>query len=570
MAPFPVFDAQGEAYVHPFLGGLDVPRPQFVDIDGDGDHDLFLQERTNELMFFENVGDARAAEFVWRTDRFMSLDIGEWNRFYDFDGDGDFDLLAETPFSYVRYYRNTGTPAEPQFVQETDSVRTSTGAALFSDRQNIPAIVDLDCDGHLDLFLGRVDGTVMHYEGGALGTDGLPSFQLVTERFEDIEIVGQLGTRHGANALKFADVDSDGDPDLLWGDYFEPAVLLIENTGSCARPSLRSEPLALEVAEGDSLISSGYNDVEPADMDGDGDLDLLMGVLGGAFNPNKTASDNLWFYEDVEGRGLVLTTQRYLTGIDAGSESIPVVVDYDGDGDVDLLVSNKLDATDLNSSRLLYFENRGGPGAPEMHLADTLNLGRAFHYAPAMGDLDGDGDLDMILGNWSKNIHLLRNDGTRARPDYALVDSTYIALTRGSNATPALGDLDGDGDLDLIVGEGSGSLNYYENTGTASSAEFTLVSDEYGDIDTGRRSFPSLVDFDGDGDLDLLLGKESGGADLYRNTGAEGHPIFEHDPTFVIDLPPVSTPVMTDLNGDGRLDVLSGGTAGGIRLLLGR
>ena len=534
--------------------------------------DLFVQERTDELMFFENVGTPAAPAFTWRTDRFASLSIGEWNRLFDFDDDGDVDILAETPFSYVRYYRNDGTPSEAAFVLETDSVRTAGGDALFSDRQNIPAIVDLDCDGRLDLFLGRVDGTVMHYEAGqAAGIGGFPSFGLVSERFEDIEIVGQLGTaRHGANALRFADVDDDGDPDLLWGDYFEPAVLLIENTGSCARPSLRSEPVLLETAEGDSLESSGYNDVEPVDLDADGDLDLLMGVLGGAFNPNKTASDNLWYYENVEGQGLTLTTQRFLQGIDVGSESIPVVTDYDADGDLDLLVSNKLDASNLNASRLLYFENRGTPTAPELHLADTMDLGRVFHYAPAFGDLDGDGDQDMLLGNWSKNLQLLWNTGSATDPRYELADSTYLSLTRGSNAAPALGDLDGDGDLDLIVGEASGALNYYENQGSPTEPSFVLVSDEYADIDTGRRSFPSFVDVDADGDLDLLLGRETGGAVLYRNESSGGALALVHDPTFEIDLPPVSTPVMVDFDGDGRLDVIAGGTAGGVRLLLGR
>ncbi len=570
VAPFPVFGADGLPYEHPFLGGLDVPRPQFLDIDADGDPDLFLQERTGELMHFENVGTPQAPRFEWRSDRYHDLEIGEWSRFHDFDGDGDFDLLAETQFSYVRYYRNDGTAAVPAFVLQTDSVRTASGEALFSDRQNIPAIVDLDCDGRLDLFLGRVDGTVMRYEGEGDSGGGLPNFGLVAERFEDIEIVGQLGTRHGANALRFSDVDGDGDPDLLWGDYFEPSLLFIENTGSCSRPSLRSDPVLFEVADGDSLVTSGYNAAEPVDLNGDGEGDLLVGVLGGAFNPNRTASDNLWYYERVPGRGYVLRTQRLLRGIDAGSESIPVVVDWDADGDLDLLVSNKLAPSDLNASRLLYFENRGSATAPELHLADTLDLGRVFHYAPALGDLDGDGDLDMILGNWTRNLHLLWNEGTRAAPRYALADSAFISLTRGSNAAPALGDLDGDGDLDLLVGEGSGALNYYENTGSATSPQFTLVSDEYGGIDPGRRSFPSLADIDGDGDLDLLLGRESGGAELYRNAGASGPPRFERDVGFTLDLPPVSTPVMADFDGDGRLDVVAGGTAGGIRLLLGR
>ncbi len=71
IVPFPVRDAGGRAYDHPFLGGFDVPRPQLVDIDGDGDNDLFVQERTDELIFFENVGSPEAPRYEWRTSRYQ-------------------------------------------------------------------------------------------------------------------------------------------------------------------------------------------------------------------------------------------------------------------------------------------------------------------------------------------------------------------------------------------------------------------------------------------------------------------------------------------------------------------
>ena len=566
IAPFPVSDAQGRAYVHPFIGGFDVPRPQFIDIDGDGDRDLFIQERSDELMFFENTGSATEPRFDWRTDRYADLSIGEWNRFIDLDGDGDQDLLAEAPYSYIRHHRNDGSAAQARFVPAVDSLRDVRGHPIFADRQNIPSIADIDCDGRLDLFLGRVDGTITRYTlaPGA----GPPRFEFVTDRFEGIEIIGQViggSARHGANAMAFADADGDGDLDFFWGDYFEPGVLFVTNTGGCGNPSLRDPPRRLPGA--DSVTTSGYNMPVPLDADGDGDLDVFLGVLGGAFNPNRTSSDNFWYLERTDAGQLEVRTRRYVDGVDVGSESIPALADIDGDGDLDLLVGNKIDPSRLappQSARLYIFENRGTARSPAFQLADTLDLGRVFHYAPALGDLDGDGDLDLLLGTWNEGVHYYRNDGTRQQPRWVQDSAATAKLPRGGNATPALGDIDGDGDLDLFVGEASGEINFFRNTGDARRARFELVTETFNDIDVGRRSMPTLADIDGDGDMDLLVGAEDEGLRLWRNNGTRTDPSFVADSTFAIPLYAMAAPAFADLDGDGDLDLVAGGLSGGL------
>ena len=475
--PFPVLDEEGRPYEHPFLGGLNVPRPQFVDIDGDGDYDLFLQEHSNNLWFFENTGSAQRPRFVWRTDSFQDLDVGEWNRFVDIDGDGDYDLLAELPFSYVRLVRNEGTATAPRFVAGPDSVRESGGVALFADRQNIPFLVDLDCNGRVDLFLGRIDGSVARYEAWAPGSD---RFSLLTEGFEGILIVGNpdsVGSRHGANTMAFADEDGDGDLDLYWGDFFEPGVLLIENTGRpCAGFFFGNLPRQIPA---DSQFTSGFNVPAPVDIDGDGDLDFIMGVLGGAFNPILTSVRNIHFWErTAEGR-LELRTKRFLQTVDIGSESAPAFADLDGDGDLDLLVGGKIDPVKSRRARLYHFRNEGTPAAPSFRLADTLDLSPLYHYAPALGDLDGDGDPDLMLGTWNRGVHYFRNEGADAGGGPHFVRDSSVAVDlgrRASNATPALADVDGDGDLDLFVGEASGRVNFLRNEGSAERPNFVLVS----------------------------------------------------------------------------------------------
>jgi len=564
VAPFTVLDENGTRYAHPFLGGFDVPRPHFVDIDADGDYDLFIQERSNELMFFENTGTAAMSAFVWRTDKFQDLDIGEWSRFLDLDRDGDLDLLAEEPFSYIRVFRNDGTREAPRFVLAADSLRNEAGQAIFSDRQNIPNITDIDCDGLYDLFLGRVEGTITRYEEEQQkGSDGLPRFRFVTDRFENIEIVAQIGSLHGANTMYFADIDEDGDQDLFWGDFFEDGVLFIENVGSCQSPNLRGEPLPLR-ADGEKLRTSGYNVPVIVDIDNDNAADLFVGVLGGAYNPNRTAADNFYLLERDAGGALSIVTRRFLGQIDVGSESVPAFTDIDGDGDLDLFVGNKLDPQKLSAARLFFFRNRGNARQPEFALEDTLDLAEGFHYAPAFGDLDGDDDPDLLLGTWNDGVQFYLNAGSRTQHNFVQDTTRTIRLTRGSNATPALVDIDDDGDLDLFVGEASGELNFFRNAGTPQDARFELVSDTFGSIDAGRRSHPAFLDIDGDGDYDLLLGSEAGGAILYRNDGTREEPRFVRVDGFELQLPHMGSPVFVDLDGDGRMEVVAGGLSGGL------
>ena len=559
--PFEVRDASGTPYDHPFLGGFNLPRPQFADIDGDGDLDLFVQEVTGAVKFFEHTGTATEARYVWRTDQYKDLDIGEWYRFIDLDEDGDLDLLGEERFSYVRYFRNEGTPQEAAFRLVTDSLKDASGKPLFADRQNIPNLTDIDCDGLLDLFIGRIDGTVLRYESVGMDDDNIPRFQLVTERFEDIEIVAQIGTLHGANTLNFNDIDGDGDEDLFWGDYFEPGLLLIRNTGSCTEPVLRGEPLSFPLD--DPVRTSGYNDPVFGDIDGDGDDDLFIGVLGGAFNPNHTSAANFYYLEADSG-AFTVRTQHFLTSIDVGSESIPAFADLDADGDLDMLVTNKINWDDFESARIFHFENQGTPAAPSFQLIGPLDITGQFHYAPALADLDADGDLDMLLGTWNKGIAFYRNTGTAATPAFTLEEETYIKLTRGSNSTPTLVDIDGDGDLDLFIGESSGELNFYRNTGDAATPVFELVTDNFDDLDVGRRSAPTFIDLDHDGDQDMVVGREADGLAFFRNMGTPQEAAFVPDSSFALPVPIYTVPVFPDLDGDGDGDFVSGGLGGGL------
>ena len=563
VSPFEVAASDGAAYQFPFLGGFNVPRPQLVDMDGDGDLDLFIQEAAGELLWFERI-DGPDVRFAWRADRFEGLDIGEWYRFADLDADGDLDLLGESRYSMIRAWENRGPDAEPRFVSVADTLRDEQGQAIFSDRQNIPNVVDFDCDGLLDLMLGRLDGSVTRYEATAPWSgQGAPTFAFVTDNLQGISIVAQItpSARHGANTLVFADLDGDGDKDLIWGDWFEPGLLLLENNGTCESPGFSNNPVPWPV--GDPIATSGYNAPTFGDVDADGDLDAIVGVLGGAYNPITTAADNLYLLEQTTS-GWSLVTRRLIEQVDVGAESVPAVGDLDGDGDLDILLANKIDPANPRTARIYRLENVGSPGRPAFRMAGALEeISGEFHYAPALADLDGDGDLDLAVGTWNEGVLLFRNEGSAREPRFARVNEPLVDLTRGSHVSPALADLDGDGDLDLVAGESSGEINVWRNEGTRSAPAFTLVTDTLLGLDVGRRSAPALADLNGDGATDLIVGSESGQTIVLWGSGDSAIDRFERAGALV--LPGISTPVFVDLDGDGDLDLLAGEIAGGLR-----
>ena len=149
--------------------------------------------------------------------------------------------------------------------------------------------------------------------------------------------------------------------------------------------------------------------------------------------------------------------------------------------------------------------------------------------------------------------------------DLKLISETLLELPRGSNAAPALADLDNDGDFDLILGSSGGRVHYYRNEGSASEPDFQLVDDAFPGVEVQHRSVPALYDFDGDGDLDLFLGSKVDGIVYFENIGTAAEPEFQQaDLPVALHVGQFSAPHITDLDNDGRPEFLIGNREGGI------
>jgi hypothetical protein len=365
----------------------------------------------------------------------------------DVDGDGDLDLLTGDLYGSTRFFENTGTPAAPAFAAPIADALGLDPLATSS----APALVDVDGDGDLDAFVGDFYGVSSFFQNG--GSAGAPAFvPLVANPF------GFVGVGYAPAAPVWADIDGDGDLDAFVGTRHGD-VLFYRNAGSAAAPALAA-PL-----------------VNP------------FGLANGGFY------------------------------------AAPAFADLDGDGDLDLAVG-------INTGNTRWFRNTGSAAAPAF-AAPLLNpfglTDVGTHAVPDFADLDGDGDFDALLGNAGGNTQLFRNTGTAAAPAFAApVANPFGLLDVGAHAAPALADLDGDGDLDALLGEGSGGTLRFTNTGTPAAPAFAAPVLDADGL-RGVRSFAAaaLADLDGDGDLDATIGGYLGrifyfenrelGADACRN-----------------------------------------------------
>ena len=530
----------------------------FGDLDGDGDLDLLAAStgwrpgtEDDEIAWYENNGSAPPSfvrhKLPWTSDNVHALFVA------DLDGDGDLDFIsASSADDKIVWHENNGE-SPPAFiahvVTEDPDADHDNGTNGFADVPESILAADLDGDGDLDLVsASSADDKIAWYENDGRSPPSFTPHSIVEDPDGDPD-AGENGFADGANSIHAADLDGDGDIDLISSSWRDDKIAWYENDGA-APPSFYPRTIT-EDPDGDPESgANGFGDlpvsVWAADLDGDGDLDVLAASHGDgkiAWYENDGASPPVFKPHAITGG----------TNREAFADGAQMVyaADLDGDGDLDVLSASTA------NNRIAWYENDGNPFPSFTARVITNAAPKATSVVAA--DADGDGDIDVFAAGWNL-ITFHENDGA-SPPSF---DGRAIAYSVQGAQDVYAADVDADGDMDLLSAGGS-ELAWFENDGLSPPSFIVRL------VDASLEGACSVTaaDIDGDGDLDLLCASEKDDKIVWFWNDGGRPPVFR--PAVVTEDPDGTEPgsfregfadgvrgiAVADLNGDGRPDLLA-------------
>jgi hypothetical protein len=616
-----LFTGVGDTLPLPWAGGLNSVSISAIDLNQDGKNDLVTYDLSGgKIAPFLNIGNVGEMNYRYAPQYISSFPktIESFILCEDYNGDGKNDLF--TYFNAgIKVFKNVSTSSEGlKFEDVTDDVNfpylTSRYAPgpngvsnLYVSRGDIPAIVDLDNDGDLDILaFGNSSATVVYHRNLAADSGNLERLDYVASSFcwgnfeesfdsDQLQLgvscriegfgVNNKGNKHAGSTLLAFDRDGDGDKELLVGDISSGKMILLTNGGDSLTANMVSQSNTFP-EESKAIELNIYPAAFYVDVNNDGRKDLLV-------SPNTTGSvenaESVWLYLNTGTTAFTsfsfLRPDFLQSGmIEQGEGLFPAWLDYNNDSLPDLVAGNHgiYNGTQLAISRLTLFTlNADGDfniNQPDMAGLSSILLNSNLNtptlaLAPSFGDLDNDGDMDLLVGDFEGKLHYFTNTSAAGeQANFTLTSKNYFDIDVGGYAVPQLFDLNGDGMLDLIIGERSGNINYYQNVGTTQQAKFELITEKLGGIDLVPPldfvgySYPFF--FHSNDTLKLLCGAQSGGLFLYDqiegNLNGDFHLVENAFPSFDVGMR--SAISGTDLDGDGLLDLAIGNYSGGLSL----
>lgn len=635
-----VLNQNGDTLKHAWAGGFNSPQFSEIDLNNDNIMDLFVFDRSiNRSYTFINLGIPNQSSYVLAPQYVTQFPDGlhDWVLLRDYNCDGLMDIFTSGTGG-ITVYKNTTSGGSLQFSMVTGGNPNSTilysnfqpdlptpsMVNLFVSTIDIPVIDDIDGDGDLDVITFSILGSQVEYhknlsqerygdcdsldfvlankcwgffsEGATSNTISL--FDSCGFNINNPERIGG-GNKHSGSSVLSMDVDSNGTKDLILGDVsFKNMTLLINSDPTPNLTSSHITAFDTLFPKNNSNTQAVRIDIFPAgyylDVTNDGVKDLIVApnCFTGCENINGT-----WMYKNNRATNFPdfdFITKSFLQEdmIEVGLGSHPVFFDHNADGLMDLVIGNagysdSTTSAGLTSSLFLY-ENIGTASNPSFKLIDSnyanisnINLDVAmnqptFRIIPTFGDIDGDGDEDMILGGDNGKLHYFENIAGQGNvANFILNEAEYRGIDIGVFAAPQLVDLNRDGLLDLIIGDRLGFINYYENIGSATTPSFSLVTTQLGGVKTRRYNefngncIPYF--FDDNGSFKLISGATNGYIYMYDSIeGNLGSNFYLVDSTYLnISQGGWSSVSVADITNDGGFDLVIGNVAGGVNFYKG-
>ncbi len=460
--------------------------PSFTDLDNDNLLDMIIGDDGGDLSHYEQdfVG---SANFIWISDSLSGIHIDSQSSpcFTDLDHDDLLDMIVGDHSGKLHHYEQESTGSL------TFALRSDNFNEIDAGGDSAPTFTDLDGDSLLDLVVGESAGRLRHFEQDDTGS---VSFTMVDDRFGGIDI-------GSSSSPLFSDLDGNGLLDLVIGSEMGPLNHFEQDQTNSLNFGLITDNLLNNIDVGATAAPFFV------DLDDDGRLDMVSGEDKGELRH---------YEQDAAGSIKMNLISNSLIGVDLGHFSKPLITDLNHNNLLDLIIGEK-------DNRLFYYEQDAIGLTTFTLISDGLNGVDVGEYpAPCIVDIDNDNLLDMIVGERYGNLYHYEQDSVGSIT-FNQISESFNEIDVGSFSVPAFTDLDGDSLLDLLVGELDGNLNHYEQDARG-SFHFNLISENFHEIDVGQVSHPVFIDLNGDGFEDLLVGDNTGAIHYFQRdeeTGVE-------------------------------------------------